>query len=353
MNNAPTTAPPVESLRQMSRHSLVIIAVIAVFIAFKLLAHVLAPLVLAIFLIIIAWPIKTWLDQHLPKSLSYAGSLIALSFVVIALLGSVWLSAAEISEHGAVYQQAFGSFLTQAKQELSQQGVDTRGGKLTLAEVRTFFFTMAGDIKEIVIIICVMLSYVILAIPEAARWKNKLGKCFGRENSQKILATTAELSRSFQAYISATVIGGLINALFTTVTAFALGLDFPVTWGVVILLLNFIPTLGPSLIPFLMAGFAFIQFDSGSMMPYVVLATVSALQLVFGMLVEPRLQGNMLQLSPVVVLFSLTFWAFLWGLPGALLATPLTQCLIIACGHFPQTNWIACMLSESRRPATA
>ncbi|HVY12415.1 MAG TPA: AI-2E family transporter [Alphaproteobacteria bacterium] len=344
---ASPTLPAPESLSRMARHAMVILAVIAVFIALKLTAHVMVPLVLAIFLIIIAWPIKVWLDHHLPQSLSYTGSLVALTFVVAVLVGAMWASGLEIVQHAPVYQPIFESFLHEAKHALSAKGVDTHG-KITLDDVKTALLLLGENFKESIVMLCITLSYVILAIPEAARWKNKIKKCFGKENSEKLLSTTTEMSQTFQAYITAVVIGGIINAAMITALSLLLGLDFPVTWGVLIFLLNFIPTIGPTAMPIMMTLLAFLQFDAGSTMPYLVFFSVSAVQLFIGSFIDPRLQGNMLALSPVVVLFSLTFWGFLWGIPGALLSTPLTHGIIIACSHFPQTRWLACMLAEAR-----
>jgi predicted PurR-regulated permease PerM len=203
--------------------------------------------------------------------------------------------------------------------------------------------------KEGIIMVCIMLSYVMLAIPEAARWKSKLKKTFGKDNAEKVTTTIQELSEQFKAYIAAVVIGGVINAVMIIGLSYLLGLDFPVTWGVVIFLLNFIPTIGPTAMPIAMTMLAFVQFDSGSLMPYLVFFSVSAVQLFIGSFIDPRLQGNMLALSPVVVLFSLTFWMFVWGIPGALLSTPLTHGIIIACSHFPQTRWLAGLLAEPRK----
>jgi predicted PurR-regulated permease PerM len=332
----------------MSRHGTVILTVIAVFAALHLMHHVLVPLALAIFLIIIAWPIKTWFDRNLPQSVSYAGSLIALTLVVAVFVGAIWASALEIMRYAPTYEPTVETFLHEAKHELSLKGVDTRG-KLTLEDVKTFLLGMAEPFKEGIIMIGIMLSYVMLAIPEAARWKSKLKSTFGRENTEKIINTTLEVSESLQAYIAAVVIGGIINAALITGLAYALGLDFPLTWGVVIFLLNFLPTIGPTVMPIAMTMLAFIQFDSGSPMPYVVFGAISAVQLFVGNVIDPRLQGNMLALSPVVVLFSLTFWMFIWGIPGAILSTPLTHGLIIACSHFPQTRWIAGLLAEARK----
>lgn len=74
----------------------------------------------------------------------------------------------------------------------------------------------------------------------------------------------------------------------------------------------------------------------------------SLLQILFGNYLDPIIQGRFVKLSPVVVLISIIFWGWVWGIPGALLGVPITIGIVIATDHFPRTLWIAKMLSEAR-----
>jgi AI-2 transport protein TqsA len=103
------------------------------------------------------------------------------------------------------------------------------------------------------------------------------------------------------------------------------------------------------------ALFALLQFK-GVLMPLVVLTGLSVIQIVMGSFVYPTLAGRNLQVMPVVLLFSLGFWGFIWGIPGALLATPLTVTIMIVLREFDSTRWVPELLSiepdrEPRRPA--
>jgi predicted PurR-regulated permease PerM len=69
-----------------------------------------------------------------------------------------------------------------------------------------------------------------------------------------------------------------------------------------------------------------------------------------GQYVDPLLQGKYLALSPLVVLLSVTFWGWLWGIAGAFIGVPLTIGIVIACHHFDRTRWIAILLAEAREP---
>jgi predicted PurR-regulated permease PerM len=129
-----------------------------------------------------------------------------------------------------------------------------------------------------------------------------------------------------------------------------MGLDFAFVWGVLAFLLNYIPTIGSAVAVIPPTLFSLVQFDSLGR-PLAVLLGMVLLQIVFGNYVDPLIEGRLLALSPMVVLASVVFWGWVWGVPGALLGVPITIGIVIAADHFPKTRWIARMLAEEPRSA--
>jgi predicted PurR-regulated permease PerM len=129
-----------------------------------------------------------------------------------------------------------------------------------------------------------------------------------------------------------------------------MGLDLAVLWGLLAGILNFIPTIGSivSVIP--PALFALLQFGVGWQAP-AVLVGIGLIQIVLGAYVDPKLQGRYLELSAFVVLVSITFWGWAWGLAGAFIAVPLTAALVVALGEFEETEWVARLLTRDTPPA--
>jgi len=81
--------------------------------------------------------------------------------------------------------------------------------------------------------------------------------------------------------------------------------------------------------------------------PFFIIAIgIMALQFLIGNIIEPRLTGDSLNLSPLVILFSLTFWGAMWGIPGAFLCVPITVVILIILSNFETTQPIAIMLSK-------
>lgn len=124
----------------------------------------------------------------------------------------------------------------------------------------------------------------------------------------------------------------------------AVGVDFAGFWALLIFALNFIPYIGAWLGVVFPAALALIQFDT----PTPFLLTTGGLALIqftTGSIIEPRVMGTGLNLSPVIMLLSLALWGSMWGIAGMLLAVPLMVIVMIVCSHFEATRPIAVLLS--------
>ena len=124
-----------------------------------------------------------------------------------------------------------------------------------------------------------------------------------------------------------------------------LGVDFAFLWGVLTLLLNYVPNVGPLVAGVLPAPLALIQH--GWLWALLVVAGLAVTEQVIGNYVDPKLQGKSLDISPLVVLLSVIFWGRVWGVAGAVLAVPLTATVVIACAHIPALRPVALLLSRS------
>ena len=124
-----------------------------------------------------------------------------------------------------------------------------------------------------------------------------------------------------------------------------IGIDAPLFWAFLIFVLNFIPTIGSLIATTFPTIFAILQF--GEFTPgFLVLAIIGSIQLVVGNFIEPKLMGNTLNISPLVVFLTLAIWGVMWGVIGMLLSVPITVILIIIMSEFPGTKPIAILLSQ-------
>jgi predicted PurR-regulated permease PerM len=124
--------------------------------------------------------------------------------------------------------------------------------------------------------------------------------------------------------------------------------DFPVTWGALAFFLNFIPTVGSivaSIPPILLA---LVQFYPSIWPGVVTLIAVVTIQLGMGNALAPKIMGDQLNLSPVVVLLSLLFWGWLWGVVGALISIPIAAAIKIVCENIETLHPISVMMGSGK-----
>jgi predicted PurR-regulated permease PerM len=123
-----------------------------------------------------------------------------------------------------------------------------------------------------------------------------------------------------------------------------IGVDFPILWGGLAFLLNFIPNIGSAIAAIPAIMLSLVQLG----LPSAIVTTVAYVSIngVIGNLIEPRLMGRSLGLSPLVVLISLIFWGWTLGTVGMLLATPLTILLKITFDNMEETKYFGLILGN-------
>ncbi len=126
------------------------------------------------------------------------------------------------------------------------------------------------------------------------------------------------------------------------------GVDYVPFWALLIFMLNYIPTIGSMVAVLLPTTLALVQFDTFG--PFVtLLVSLGTVQVLIGNVLEPRLMGSSLNLSPLVVILALSLWGQMWGVTGMFLSVPITVISMIVLANFPQTRAIAVAMSENGR----
>jgi predicted PurR-regulated permease PerM len=173
--------------------------------------------------------------------------------------------------------------------------------------------------------------------------ERKIRAFLSAETAGALAGATADTAHKFRKYMEVRSLMSLATGALVWGFAAATGLQFAVEWGVIAFALNYIPFIGPfiaTVFPTLlaMAQFATWQGVLG------VFVCLNVIQFVIGSYVEPRMSGNVLAISPLVVLFAVFFWTFLWGLYGAFIGVPIAIAALTFCEHSASTRWIADLL---------
>ena len=187
-----------------------------------------------------------------------------------------------------------------------------------------------------------VLFTVIFILAEAAGYRDKLQVAFGKSGVD--LGQYANVLQDLQVYLGVKTQVSLITGVLAGVSCWILGIDYPIVWGLLAFLLNYVPTLGSIIAGVPPVLLALVQF--GWERALIIAVLYLAINTLMGSVLEPRMMGKRLGLSPLVVFLSLVFWGFVWGPVGMVLCVPLTMLVKILLQNSPELRWIAVFLGS-------
>lgn len=189
--------------------------------------------------------------------------------------------------------------------------------------------------------------YVIFLLLEESTFAVKHRLLFkSEERYQETVDLMRDIDLSFGSYISIKTFTSFLTGFLSYFVLLLLDVDIPLLWAIIIFLLNYIPSIGSLIATTFPAMIAILQ--AGEFLPGLwVLIGVGLIQVAVGNFLEPRLMGNSLNISPLVVILSLIAWGAIWGVLGMVLSVPIMVMLIIVCARFESTRQVAIILSEN------
>jgi predicted PurR-regulated permease PerM len=202
-----------------------------------------------------------------------------------------------------------------------------------------------GGIASVLTTSVLVLMTMTFMLLEATGFRAKLQAAFGNtgQDFTRLIHMATDVQRYIRIKTGISLAAGVILGAWTAI----LGLDFPLLWGIMVLILNFIPTIGSLIATVLPVLLAVVQFGPGR--AGLVLLGFVTVNTLLGNVLEPALLGRGLGLSTLVVLVSLIFWGWVWGPAGTLLAVPLTMVVKIALENTHEYRSIAAMLDPPPR----
>ncbi len=328
--------------------SLAILAFIAVIGALKVSYSVTMPLAFALFLVALLWPLQKKLMNFVPRKIAFLTTLLILLLVVAGFFALLTACSAIIAKQAPQYSEQAMSSYRDMQTWATARGIEMPEDPSKLRERLSGgggggVSSGAGQLLRYIGLWILTFGFLALALAEVPRFKEKIAKRIGTQRNWVEVAD--EIASKFNRYFVVRTVIGVIQFICTWIFAAVVGLDLAFVWGALSGLLNYIPTLG-SLISVVPPGlFALFQFqDPGK--AALVFFGLCFIQLGLGTFVDPLLEGKQLQLSPLVVLFSIAFWGWVWGIAGALIGVPMTVAFVIICRQFPDTQGIAELLTN-------
>ena len=307
------------------------------------------PLVMALFLTVLCLPPMRWLERRgLPESVAIAvvitGATLAVLGIAVVIGGTIQRFYAELPS----YRARIDGIVQSGLAYLSTAGIDLPADELSATINTSYVMELAASTASSVVAAFSSVALVLLLMAfmliELAGAPEKIRRARGSPAADLTdLQRGAEL---VQRYLAVKAFMSLVNAVMAIGICLALDVDFSLLWGLFAFLFNFVPNIGSVLAGIPPALLALVTH--GPARALLVGALYLSIDFVFGNIVEPRLMGRRLGLSPLVVLLSLVFWGWLWGPVGMVLSVPLTSALKLFLEHTDHA-WLAVLLGSPVR----
>ncbi len=287
-------------------------------------------------------------------------TLIGIPIVVVlaagALVGVISIFKSTVGQFGqdiAAYEVALNQLVTEDLEWLALLGITAPEDLLrttdlvellTPTAVMGFVTTTVTGVIAVLgrgVIVVVTLTFILL---EATELEHKLKVAFGTD-SQPAGPFAGAGEKVTRYLLIKTIVSAITGVAAGLLCRFA-GLEFWVMWGVIAFMLNYIPTIGSILAAIPPMLLALVQIELGPTLG--IGAGYVIINVALGNFIEPRLMGQSLGLSPLIVFLSLVFWGWLWGPVGMLLCVPLTVMAKLVLESNDETRWLAVLLGSSR-----
>ncbi|MBA43935.1 MAG: hypothetical protein CMF62_08035 [Magnetococcales bacterium] len=286
--------------------------------------------------------------KQLPSKASALVTVIAAVTAVYALFRLAAGSIYKVVNQAPFYQAKLNGLLEQATTLLAEHNVDATN-IFDAISIPSLVGGVADTFTSFTQYATLIVIYTLFIALEYPSFDRKLKALYPSDKSYDDACNTLDnITQDVGKYLKIKSLMSFMTGLLSYAVLAIAGISYAPFWGLVIFALNFIPTVGSILAILMVVPVVIIQLGliTGA---FVTAAALIGVQLMIGNVIEPRLMGKSLNLSPLVILLSLAFWGTIWGPIGALLCVPLMVILNITLSKFEQTRSIAIMLSQEGR----
>ena len=338
-----------KSFSPASRALIVSAALVIIITGMKSAAPLLVPFLLSIFIAVISYPLMCLLQQKgLPKGLALTLVMLLVIIIGIGLTFLVGSSITDFSQTLPQYQQKITAEWGEAIRWLSDRGISVADDikevvnpAAALGLVSSILKGFGGVLTNSFLIILT----VVFILLEAAGFTQKF-IALNNTGIEKSAPSDQQISQVFvdklRSYMSMKTIISMATGTFIAIAMSLIGLDYPVLWGVLAFMLNFVPNIGSIIAAVPAVMLALVQL--GYVSALIVAAVYIVVNVIIGSIVEPKYMGKGLGLSTLVVFVSLVFWGWVLGPVGMLLSVPLTITVKLALDSEPETQWLGHLL---------
>jgi AI-2 transport protein TqsA len=303
---------------------------------------VFAPLTFALFIIAIVWPLQVRLQARLPKLLALAVCMLLTTVVIGAFAWTITWGFSRVGRYVVTDAARFQLLYDQVAEWLEGHGIviaSLWAEHFNVGWLILVFQRITSWINGTLSFSLVVLIYVVLGLLEVDPAARRLRSMTNGEAGKVLLAgsvrTAVKLRRFLLVRTAMSAVTGILVWGFISLC----GLPLAPEWGVIAFALNYIPFIGPFVATVLPTLFAIAQFDVWQN-AILVFGCLNLIQFLVGSYLEPRIAGNILSMSPFIVLLAVFFWTFLWGIAGAFIGVPIVIAALTICEQHGSSRWV-------------
>lgn len=322
--------------------------------ALKLTASVMLPLIIAILLTFVLEPVIIALEKiKIPRAIGAVVVVLLFAAAVYVVVMVLFESVKTIVSLYPKYEERFAylyqlvatAFKLPYDKQISlfqnlwgQLGIREGVQSLALATSESLFSFMSDTVMVIL--------FVVFLLLETGHLGSRIETAFKDIMSTRIQRIVTDVIKQVARYLSVKFFISLISGVLVGFILAWIGMDFPIIWGVISFILNFIPNIGSIAAGAGVTVFALVQFWPDPAPILGAFLTMLSIDMVLGNIIEPRVQGQNLGLSTFIIVVSLSGWGWLWGFSGLVLAVPMTVIVKIVCENVPGLEAASIMMSS-------
>jgi AI-2 transport protein TqsA len=326
---------------------LILASIVAIGAGIKLAAPLLVPVLVATFIAIVTAPFVMWLcDKGVPRLVAVLSGLLIDVAAGAALGFPLAAAVATFTERVPDYASMLTGRMEEAELWLTSHGIYLESiydfsEPTWMLNMATVTAQYAASLVSQMVLVLLIVAFMLF---EATGLREKLSKIATPAQIHELSTATREVN----TYLVAKTVLSLLTGVLVFVWCWWRGVDVPLLWGLLAYLLNYIPTVGQIIAAVPAITLALLQLGPGEAL--VVAAGFGGINLAIGA-IEPRVMGDALGLSALVVLVSMVVWGWLLGPVGALVSAPLTMVIKHALAHSEELHWMAQLLGPTPKPS--
>ena len=332
---------------------LALAAIVVVIYGMQMARVVMVPLLLAAFIALITVRPMLWMQKHRIPAVLAAILIVLMIMLILTVVGSiVGRSVAQFTASLPEYQERLDGLVQQllswiAENVETEQEIEELGDLINPGWAMGLVANLLNGVRDVLTNVFLIFFTVIFILLEASSLKTKVEAAFvtAPESLQKARNFLSNLGR----YLGIKTVVSMATGFLAWGLTKSVGLDFPGLWGMLAFLLNYVPTIGSIIAAVPAVLLALVQLGVGE--AAVVMIGFISINVAFGNLIEPRVMGYGVGISPMIVFIGLVFWGWVFGPVGMLLSVPLTMTLKLWLEGDESTRWIAVLIGSERDAA--